>query len=125
MDMDYDAIIVGAGLVGASAALALNAAGLRIAVVDSQWPRIATAAATDDWDGRVYAISPGSGKFLDECGVWGALEAARLCAVEDMQVYGDDLVSALNFGAYESGLRELAVIVESRELQRVLWQALE
>jgi ubiquinone biosynthesis UbiH/UbiF/VisC/COQ6 family hydroxylase len=121
--MDYDVIIVGAGLVGASAAVALSAAGLRIAVVDSRQPRI--AADPDGWDSRVYAISPGSAKFLDECGVWSALDAARLCAVEDMQVYGDDVVSALNFGAYESGLRELAVIVESRELQRVLWQALQ
>ncbi len=41
-----------------------------------------------------------------------------------MRVFGDDAISALNFGAYAAGLRELAVIVENRELQRVLWQAL-
>jgi 2-octaprenylphenol hydroxylase len=121
--MDFDVIIVGAGLVGASLALALNAAGLRIAVVDAH--ELSTAPGAAEWDSRVYAISPGSAKFLDECGAWGALDAARLCQVEDMHVFGDDAVSAINFGAYASGLRELAVIVENRELQRALWQALK
>lgn len=122
MDMDFDVIVVGAGLVGAGLALALDAAGLRVAVVDSHASQ--SAAAPADWDSRVYAISPGSAKFLDECGAWGALDAARLCQVEAMHVFGDDAVSALDFGAYQAGLRELAVIVENRELQRVLGQVL-
>ena len=121
--MDFDLIIVGAGLVGASLALALGPAGLRVAVVDTHEPP--AAAGPTGWDSRVYAISPGSAAFLDACGAWSALDAARLAQVEDMHVVGDDEVSALNFGAYQAGLRELAVIVENRELQRVLWQALE
>lgn len=120
--MDFDVIVVGAGLVGASLVLALKAAGLRIAIIDAHAPSL--AAADGDWDSRVYAISPGSAQFLQECGAWDALDTARICRVEDMQVLGDDAISVLNFGAYAAGLRELAVIVENRELQRVLWQAL-
>jgi len=120
--MDFDVIVVGAGLVGASFALALNGAGLRIAVVDTHVPQ--TTSDPVDWDSRIYAISPGSVTFLQECGAWDPLDAARLCPVEDMQVFGDDEISALDFGAYAAGLRELAVIAENRELQRVLWQAL-
>jgi 2-octaprenylphenol hydroxylase len=122
MNTDFDVIVVGAGLVGASLALALEPAGLRIAVVDAHAPPAAVTHA--GWDSRVYAISPGSATFLDACGAWGALDAARLAQVEDMRVYGDDAISELDFGAYAAGLRELAVIVENRELQRVLWQAL-
>lgn len=121
--MDFDVIIVGAGLVGASLALALRGAGLRMAVIDTQLPRPVNDPAT--WDSRVYAISPGSADFLEACGAWDALDAARACRIEDMHVFGDDVVSTLKFGAYEAGLRELAVIVENRELQRVLGQALE
>jgi 2-polyprenylphenol 6-hydroxylase len=120
--MDFDVIVVGAGLVGAGFARALDGAGLRIAVVDTQVPHSASAAA--GWDSRIYAISPGSVTFLQECGAWEQLDAARLCPVEDMQVFGDDEISELDFGAYAAGLRELAVIAENRELQRVLWQAL-
>ncbi len=122
MGMDFDVIVMGAGLVGASLALALKSAGLRLAVVDTREPRSATDPA--DWDSRVYAISPGSAAFLEECGAWRALDAARLCRVEDMRVFGDDAMSELDFSSYSAGLRELAFIVENRELQRVLWEAL-
>lgn len=120
--MDFDVIVVGAGLVGASFALALDGAGLRIAVVDTHVPQ--TASDPVDWDSRIYAINPGGVAFMQECGAWDKLDAARLCPVEDMQVFGDDEISALDFGAYAAGLRELAVIAENRELQRVLWQEL-
>lgn len=120
--MQFDVIVVGTGLVGASFALALHASGLRIALIDTQAPP--ASADAGDWDSRIYAISPGSAAFLQDCGAWDLLDAARLCPVEDMQVYGDDARSTLNFGAYSAGMRELAVIVENRELQRALWQAL-
>src|SRR3954470_18600675 len=120
--MDFDVIVIGAGLVGAAFALALRVAGLRIAVVDAH----GAPAAFDHggWDSRIYAISPGSESFLADCGVWNRLDASRLCAVEDMQVLGDDRISQLDFGAYAAGLRELAVIVENRELQRAAADAL-
>ena len=120
--MQFDVIVVGSGPVGASFALALEAAGLRIALLDTHAPPSSVDAG--EWDSRIYAISPGSAAFLEECGACGLLDAKRICAVEDMQVYGDDAQSTLNFGAYAAGMRELAVIVESRELQRGLWQAL-
>ena len=120
--MDFDVIVVGAGLVGASFALALEKAGLRIAVVETRVPP--AAIDTAGWDSRMYAISPGSVEFLRECGAWDLLDSARYCPVEDMQIFGDDAVSGLEFGAYAAGMRELAVITENRELQRVLWESL-
>ena len=73
--MDFDVIVMGAGLVGASLALALKSAGLRLAVVDTREPRSATDPA--GWDSRVYAISPGSAAFLEECGAWRALDLIK------------------------------------------------
>ena len=74
--MDFDVIVVGAGLVGASFALALHAAGLRIAVVETRVPPPPPTGA-QDWDSRIYAISPGSATFLQACGAWDGLDAAR------------------------------------------------
>ena len=121
--MDFDVIIVGGGLVGASFALALRAADLRIALVDSRLPE--TTFDRAGWDARIYAISPGSQIFLRECGAWDRIDPSRMCAVEDMQVFGDDRIAELDFGAYAAGLRELAVILENRELQAAIWQAVQ
>lgn len=120
--MDFDVIIVGSGLVGASLGLALRKTGLKLAVVEARPPQ---ANVTDDWDSRIYAISPGGAAFLEGCGVWGELDRARMCQVEEMRIFGDDVRSQLGFSAYDAGLRELAFIVENRGLQDALWQALQ
>jgi len=119
--MDFDIVIVGAGLVGASFAMALRGAGLKLALVEAQAP----AAAADSWDSRVYAISPGSAAFLDGLGVWKRLARERICVVHEMLVRGDRADALLQFSAYASGVPELAWIVESSRLQSVLWQGLE
>ena len=119
--MEFDIVIVGAGLVGASSAMALHAAGLKLALVETQAP----AVAADSWDSRVYAISPGSAAFLDSLGVWKRLDRERISVVHEMQVRGDRADALLQFSAYESGVAELAWIVENRQLQSMLWQGLE
>ena len=118
--MDFDIVIVGAGLVGASFAMALRGAGLKLALVEAQAPTTA-----DSWNSRVYAISPGSAAFLDGLGVWKRLDGERISAVHEMQVHGDGADALLQFSAYESGVPELAWIVESSRLQSVLWRGLE
>ena len=119
--MDFDVVVVGGGPVGASLALALDDAGLRLALVEAHPPQ---SRGMRGWDSRIYAISPGAAEFLARCGAWGNLAAERVCAVEDMRVFGDDARAEIDFSAYGAGLRELAFIVENRELQRVSWDAL-
>lgn len=118
--MNFDVVIVGGGLVGASLALALRETGLRIALVDAQ----AVRPDTDAWDSRVYAISPGSRAFLASCGAWAGLDVARLAAIEEMHIFGAEDGPELDFSAYDAGLPELAVIAESGRLQSALWRAL-
>ncbi len=121
--MDFDLLIVGGGLVGASLAAALRNAGLALALVESQTP--IAVPADESWDSRVYAIGPGSATFLDECGAWQRIDASRLERIEEMRVCGDDGASRLDFNAYDAGLRELACVVESRRVQQALWSTLQ
>jgi ubiquinone biosynthesis UbiH/UbiF/VisC/COQ6 family hydroxylase len=119
----FDIAIVGGGIVGASLALALKDAALSVAVVEPQPP---TPFAHDtSWDRRVYTVSPGNARWLKELGVWDCLPADRITRVENMYVYGDREPGRLEFSAYDSGMRELAFVVENRELQEALWLALE
>jgi ubiquinone biosynthesis UbiH/UbiF/VisC/COQ6 family hydroxylase len=119
-DMTVDVIIVGGGLVGGSLSLALANAGLTVVLLESTTPD--EKAGADGWDSRIYAFAPGSVEFLRACGVWDDVDGGRVMPVEDMQIFGDDAQSELGFSAYEAGLRELAVIVENRQVQAALWR---
>jgi 2-polyprenylphenol 6-hydroxylase len=119
-EIDHEVIIVGAGLVGLALAVALARAGLRVALVDRGKIAIGALSSTDDdWDARVYAISPGSACFLRTLGVWQRVPSERIAAIEAMEVFGD-AGGEITFSAYEIGERALAWIVENRELNAAL-----
>ncbi len=116
----YQVVIVGAGLVGAAAALALGRQGLRVALIERQPPPV----PDDAWDTRIYAITPANQRFLTRIGAWQRMDAERIQPVFRMDVAGDT-TGAIRLDAYEAGVPQLAVIVESGRLQHALWQALQ
>jgi len=118
----FDVVIVGAGLVGAGLAAALHGSGLRVALLDAGAREPPWHGA---WDTRIYAISPGSRDFLAGVGAWAKLPVERVERVAGMHVCGDAPGAEIRFSAYQAGLPELCFIVESRELQRALRDALE
>ena len=62
-----DIAIVGAGLVGLSAAVALHYAGFLVRLIDSQNP-LQCDSADETWDSRIYAISPNNAHWLASLG---------------------------------------------------------
>ncbi len=134
MTIKTDILVVGGGLVGASLALALGDTRWKIALAEARADMrtdTRTAASTqafgasdDDWDLRMYAISPASRSFLENLGVWQRLDAQRVAPIHAMRVRGD-AGSSLDFSAHDSGVAALAWIVESGALMRALWAALE
>ena len=122
MRNEFDVVIIGGGLVGLSLARALARSGLKQALIEPQPPVAAPAGSS--WDNRVYALSPGSVAFLEDGGAWQRLPRDRITRVEAMQVQGDAGDARLHFSAYDAGLRELAFIVEGRQLLQALWEGL-
>jgi len=120
--MTADVLIVGAGLVGASLAAALTGSGLDVVLIDAG-PK--EPAIPGEWDSRIYAISPGSARFLRNHGIWDRMPVDRIASVEAMEVHGDAPGAEIRFSAYQAGLRELCFIVESREMQRALAARIE
>lgn len=117
---DYDVIVVGAGLVGLALAAALAEQSLRVALVDRAPVAMPDDPVDgDDWDARVYAISPGNATFLRAVGAWQELETDRVGAVEAMRVEAA-ADATLAFSAFDLGERALAWIVEERALRSAL-----
>lgn len=121
--MEFDIVIVGAGLVGASLAAALKDSGLKLALVEGRAP--APLPEDHSWDPRIYAINPANVRFLERIGAWGGIDHARIAPVREMHIWGDDGAARLDFSAYQAGVAELAVIAESRVMQDGLWRALQ
>ena len=115
--MKADVLIIGGGLAGLSLAVALRQARLSVALVEGRAP-----SRSENWDSRLYAVSPVNRSFLDSIGAWKHLDGKRLTAVEAMEVHGD-AGGRINFSAYDSGLDALAWIVESSALQYELWES--
>lgn len=124
----YDVVIVGGGLAGLALAVALRGSRLSIALVEGRPPHASHAphAAPDDWDARIYAISPSNARFLDDIGIWRHIDLSsaqtRLVPVQQMSVHGDR-GGQIDFSAYASGVGELAWIAESSLLQHELWES--
>ncbi len=123
--MEFDIVIVGGGLVGASLAAALKSSRLKLALVEGQsLPTESEEIKEDDWDSRIYAVTPGNAEFLEQCGAWQKLDLSRVQQVEEMRIFGDS-GAELDFSAYQVGASELTFILESRLLQRALWDGLQ
>jgi 2-octaprenyl-6-methoxyphenol hydroxylase len=69
--LDFDIIIVGGGLVGASLAASLRQSGLRIAVIETH-PWATTISAVTSYDERVIALNYIAKQILQGIGVWNS-----------------------------------------------------
>ncbi|QKM49210.1 2-octaprenylphenol hydroxylase [Burkholderia glumae] len=116
----FDVAVVGGGLVGKTAALAMTQAGLRTALLAQP---AAPRPADLSFDARVYALSASSQALLERLRVWQALEHERLAPVYDMRVFGD-AQAELHFSAFQAAVAQLAWIGESSLVERGLDAAL-
>ncbi len=117
----FDAIVVGAGVVGAATALAFARDGLKVALVEARAP---TPWRADAPDLRVYAFAPDNAAFLDDLGVWAGVAASRLQAYRAMRIWDAAGGAPLEFDADAFARRELGWIVENALLVDRLWAAL-
>ena len=92
MTHSFDVAILGAGIAGAGLAAALADSGISVALIEPREPR----APAEAWDSRIYAISPGAVRFLDECGAWAGVDSTRVARIDSMRVYGDRKSTRLN-----------------------------
>ena len=116
-----DVAIVGAGVVGAAAALALARDGWQVTLVEAREPARWRAEQPDL---RVYAFASDNAALLDDLGVWPSIAGARVQPYRGMRVWDAAGGGELRFDADGFGRRELGWIVENALLVDRLWTAL-
>jgi 2-octaprenylphenol hydroxylase len=118
-----DVAVVGGGMVGAAAALALARAGFSTALLEARAPK--AWSADDEVDLRVVGLAPSSLALLDDLDVWTSIRAARAGPYAHMHVWDAESGAAIDFDAASEGHDLLGYIVENSLVQWTLWQALE
>ncbi|WP_447732619.1 UbiH/UbiF/VisC/COQ6 family ubiquinone biosynthesis hydroxylase [Rhodanobacter soli] len=118
-----DVAVVGGGMVGAAAALALARAGFSTALLEARAPAAWDADAEVDL--RVVGLAPSSIALLDDLGVWTSIREARAGPYSHMHVWDAESGATIDFDAAGEGRARLGYIVENNLVQWMLWQALE
>ena len=119
---DYEIVILGGGLVGASLALSLQLQGKSVCLIETNKPNLDQDFLQASWDARVYAVSPSNQAFLERMNGWP--DDSRIGPVQKMDVFGDT-GGNIQFDAAELKTGALAYIIENRYLQAKLWQRIE
>lgn len=116
MATDYDVIIVGGGMVGASLAIALGETNSRIAVIEAVSP---SSDQQPSYDDRGLALSLSSQRVLQALGLWDQV-AATASPVRHVHISDQHHFGFVRLHAEVLNLPALGYVVLARELGQVL-----
>ncbi len=119
---EYDVIVNGGGMVGATLACLLAKSGRKVAVIEAH--EAVNFSADSEYDLRVSAISRASQNALIEAGAWDDIITMRASPYEAMDVWDEAGDGNVRFEAAELGEPDLGHIVENIVTQRAVTDAL-
>lgn len=121
---DFDVIIAGGGMVGASLALALSkvVGELRILVVERHPLDIAAQTYQPSFDGRSTALALGSVQIYQQMGVWQSMQE-HAAAIAQVHVSNRGRFGSMMMNAEEEGLPALGYVIENAAMGAALLQA--
>ncbi len=115
--MNFDIIIVGGGMVGASLALSLRASPYRIALVDANATNLAD-------DKRFIALNHSSYCLFENLKIWDSL-APHATAINEVHVSHRGSFGITRLTAREMNLAALGFVVPAKEINLALYNNLE
>ena len=119
---DYDVAIVGGGLNGMTAALAVADLGFRVALVD---PRAVSYELPEPFDPRSYAITQTSIQIYKKLGVWARVDEGRNADILRMEVWDGGSRGHLEFSPEPILVPRFGVIIEHANLGRALAETID
>lgn len=122
--MHADLIIVGAGMVGSTLALALKDSGLNILLVDGSPLSVAPFKPAQAFEPRVSALSIASQRILERVNAWPGITQRRASPYRDMHVWDGSGTGKIHFSASSVHAEVLGHIVENRVVQDALLEQL-
>lgn len=124
MQKNYDIIIVGSGIVGATAALALaQTTRLNIALLDAK--KIPDTFALAECGARVSAISPASQRIFKRLRSWQGMAAKRVSPYRKMHVWDASSTGKMHIDCDAMQLPQLGHIIEDDVIRASLVESIK
>lgn len=123
MQEQFDVMIAGGGMVGATAACSLAQGGIKVALLEQHLPD--REWQDDTVDLRVSALTLASQNILTSVGAWPGMVRRGVSAYQKMRVWDDRSAGELYFDSADTGYDQLGHIVENRVTVSALWEVLE
>jgi len=117
MTNDYDIVIIGGGLVGASLACALGEQDLKIAVIEAV-PLSSTSQPS--YNDRTVALGYGSRQIFEGIGIWSEIAELGATAIKKIHVSDRGHMGKTRLDCASEGLDALGYVVETRLLGKAL-----
>ncbi len=118
--LEYDIVIVGAGVIGSALALHLSRLGYSIALLDIKQPSFEPTTPE-----RVIALSEGSSRYLKFLGVWDDVVTPGVGLIKDIVVREPGSSGHVDMSHDEIAAAALGYVLEIRYVLQPLHQALE
>lgn len=124
--MQADVAIVGAGLVGLTAAIAMATQDKQVVIMDSHaTPLKSWTPNKDQWDSRIYALTEETIAWLQSLGIWQYVDGARVQAISAMALWEPEQRAPLILKAEDANLMQMGCILESANLMQACLQAMK
>ena len=120
MDLTYDILIVGGGLVGASLAIALNGQGLRIGLIEAH---PLGDPGQPSYDDRAIALSYGSQRIFEAMHLWPQL-SDQTAPIKTIHITDRGHFGCTRLQAAQQKVPALGAVIPAKSLGRVLLTAL-
>jgi len=117
MNTEFDLLIIGGGMVGASLAQALQGSRLRIGLVEAV-PLYEENQPS--YDTRAIALSWGSRRIFEGMGVWSTMEQETVTPIRTIKVSDRGHFGATRMHAAEEGVEALGYVAEAAVIGRTL-----
>ncbi|MCW8408991.1 UbiH/UbiF/VisC/COQ6 family ubiquinone biosynthesis hydroxylase [Legionella sp. PATHC035] len=118
MSLQFNVLVIGGGIVGLTAALAMAQRGFTVAVIDAGSLKVKNSPS----DTRVYAINHASQALLQQLNAWQYLESARVSPYRRMYVWDAESKAHIDFDSRQVGAPNLGNIIEESVLKHALLQ---
>ncbi|MGB3534609.1 MAG: FAD-dependent hydroxylase [Microcoleaceae cyanobacterium] len=116
--MDYDLVVVGGGIVGATLACSLKNSGLQVALIEPQPQAVAVARR------QAYALTLQTGRILDGIGIWSEI-LPKITTFRQISLSDSDHPGIVEFLPEDLGTEELGYVGEHHIILGAMHRFLE